>query len=168
MNIGELLEIKDFTILSEEELTNISIYNGAASQRIIEGLSVVGTLMFQHACSDNDTFNKDTIRKLSLLIQYTTMIAATLNENSIQSEKELQSRSAHPTLHTQEPEGQRNKIMGVVGDINNVELSLQQLKSDLYENEPEKEIIFAQLDLVTSKLSGSLDQLEKMTGNNHD
>lgn len=96
MNIGELLEIKDFTILSEEELTNISIYNGAASQRIIEGLSVVGTLMFQHACSDNDTFNKDTIRKLSLLIQYTTMIAATLNENSIQSEKELQSRSAPP------------------------------------------------------------------------
>lgn len=167
MNIGELLEIKDFTILSEEELTNISIYNGAASQRIIEGLSVVGTLMFQHACSDNDTFNKDTIRKLSLLIQYTTMIAATLNENSIQSEKELQSRSA-PPLHTQEPEGQRNKIMGVIGDINNVELSLQQLKSDLYENEPEKEIIFAQLDLVTSKLSGSLDQLEKMTDNNHD
>ncbi|HDF2341319.1 hypothetical protein [Morganella morganii] len=100
MNIGELLEIKDFTILSEEELTNISIYNGAASQRIIEGLSVVGTLMFQHACSDNDTFNKDTIRKLSLLIQYTTMIAATLNENSIQSEKELQSRSAPPPAHS--------------------------------------------------------------------
>lgn len=96
MNIGELLEIKDFTILSEEELTNISIYNGAASQRIIEGLSVVGALMFQHACSDNDTLNEDAIRKLSLLIQYTTMIAATLNENSIQSEKELQSRSIPP------------------------------------------------------------------------
>jgi hypothetical protein len=73
-----------------------------------------------------------------------------------------------PPLHTQESEGQRNKIIGVIGDINNVELSLQQLKSDLYENEPEKEIIFTQLDLVTSKLSGSLDQLEKMTGNNHD
>lgn len=57
--------------------------------------------------------------------------------------------------------------MGVIGDINNAELSIQQLKSDLYENEPEKEIIFAQLDLVASKLSGSLDQLEKMTGNNH-
>lgn len=100
MNIGELLEIKDFTILSEEELTNISIYNGAASQRIIEGLSVVGALMFQYACSDNDTLNKDAIRKLSLLIQYTTMIAATLNENSIQSEKELQSRSIPPPTHS--------------------------------------------------------------------
>ncbi|MBX9369734.1 hypothetical protein, partial [Morganella morganii] len=63
--------------------------------------------------------------------------------------------------------GQRNKIIGVIGDINNAELSIQQLKSDLYENEPKKEIIFAQLDLVASKLSGSLDQLEKMTGNNH-
>ncbi|MBX9343553.1 hypothetical protein, partial [Morganella morganii] len=62
---------------------------------------------------------------------------------------------------------QRNKIIGVIGDINNAELSIQQLKSDLYENEPKKEIIFAQLDLVASKLSGSLDQLEKMTGNNH-
>nr|WP_127377203.1 hypothetical protein [Morganella morganii] len=71
-------------------------------------------------------------------------------------------------MRNQKPDEQRNKIVGVIGDINNVELSLQQLKSDLYKNEPEKEIIFAQLDLVTSKLSGSLDQLEKMTGNNHD
>ncbi|HAT1511881.1 TPA: hypothetical protein I8W54_000149 [Morganella morganii] len=166
MNIGELLEIKDFNALSEKELTNISIYNGASSQGIIEGLSVIGTLIFQCSLGDNDILTKDTIRRLGLFIQHTAMIAATLNENAMQSESELNSRSA--PLYTQEPEGQRNKIMGVIGDINNVELSLQQLKSDLYENEPEKEIIFAQLDLVTSKLSGSLDQLEKMTDNNHD
>lgn len=167
MNIGELLEIKDFNVLSEKELENMSIYNAAASQRIINGLSVIGTLMFQYSCSDSDTLNKSVIRKLGLLIQDITIIAATLNENSMQSESELNSRSA-PPLHTQEPEGQRNKIIGVIGDINNAELSLQQLKSDLYKNEPEKEIIFAQLDLVTSKLSGSLDQLEIIAGNNHD
>ncbi|ETO41451.1 hypothetical protein [Morganella sp. EGD-HP17] len=167
MNIGELLEIKDFNALSEKELTNISIYNGASSQGIIEGLSVIGTLMFQCSLGDNDILTKDTIRRLGLFIQHTAMIAATLNENAMQSESELNSRSA-PHLHNQKSEGQRNKIIGVIGDINNAELSLQQLKSDLYENEPEKEIIFAQLDLVTSKLSGSLDQLEKMTGNNHD
>lgn len=167
MNIGELLEIKDFKALSEKELTNISIYNGASSQCIIEGLSVVGTLIFQCSLGDNDTLNKAVIRKLGLLIQHTAMIAATLNENAIQSESELNSRSA-PPLRNQKPEEQRNKIIGVISDINNAELSLQQLKSDLYENEPEKEIIFAQLDLVTSKLSGSLDQLEIIAGNNHD
>ncbi|WP_195431694.1 hypothetical protein [Morganella morganii] len=80
----------------------------------------------------------------------------------------MQSPFSPPPLRNQEPEGQRNEIIGVIGDINNAELSLQQLKSDLYENEPEKSIIFTQLDLVASKLSGSLDQLEKMTGNNHD
>ncbi len=161
MNIGELLEIKDFTTLSEEELTNISIYNGSSSLRIINGLSVIGTLMFQCSLGDNDTLTKDTIRKLGLFIQDVTIIAATLNENSMQSEGELDSRTAPPLLN-QKPEPLPNKLNSVIGDINNAELSLQQLKSDLYENEPEKETIYAQLDLVASKLSNSLDQLETM------
>lgn len=161
MNIGELLEIKDFTTLSEEELTNISIYNGSSSLRIINGLSVIGTLMFQCSLGDNDTLTKDTIRKLGLFIQDVTIIAATLNENSMQSEGELDSRTAPPLLN-QKPEALPNKLNSVIGDINNAELSLQQLKSDLYENEPEKETIYAQLDLVASKLSNSLDQLETM------
>lgn len=96
MNIGELLEIKDFNALSEKELTNISIYNGASSQGIIEGLSVIGTLMFQCSLGDNDILTKDTIRRLGLFIQHTAMIAATLNENAMQSESELNSRSAPP------------------------------------------------------------------------
>lgn len=100
MNIGELLEIKDFKALSEKELINISVYNGAASQRIINGLSVIGTLMFQHSRSDNDALNKSVIRKLGLLIQDITIIAATLNENAMQSESELNSRSAPPPAHS--------------------------------------------------------------------
>ncbi|HBV9097764.1 hypothetical protein Q4R79_19315 [Morganella morganii] len=80
----------------------------------------------------------------------------------------LIAKPVYPPQRNQKPDKQRNEIIGVISDINNTELSIQQLKSDLYENEPEKEIIFAQLDLVTSKLSGSLDQLEIITGNNHD
>lgn len=96
MNIGELLEIKDFTVFSKEELVNISVYSGSASLEIINGLSVIGTLMFQCSLGDNDTLTKDTIRKLGLLIQDATIIAATLNENAMQSEAELGSRAAPP------------------------------------------------------------------------
>lgn len=167
MNIGELLEINKPSDLEINKLKDITIYSSDAAVNLIEGIGAVGTLMFQHSCSDNDNLNKDIIGKLGLLIQESIIIASALNSNADLADDEIKSRSA-PPLHTQESEGQRNKIIGVIGDINNVELSLQQLKSDLYENESEKEIIFAQLDLVTSKLSGSLDQLEKMTGNNHD
>lgn len=169
MNIGELLEINKPSDLEINKLKNIAIYSSDAAVNLIEGIGAVGTLMFQHSCSDNDNLNKDIIGKLGLLIQESIIIASALNSNADLADDEIKSRSAPPPpLHTQELEGQRNKIIGVIGDINNFELSLQQLKSDLYKNEPEKEIIFAQLDLVTSKLSGSLDQLEKMTGNNHD
>lgn len=167
MNIGELLEINKPSDLEINKLKNISIYSSDAAVNLIEGIGAVGTLMFQRSCSDNDNLNKDIIWKLGLLIQESIIIASALNSNAGLAEDEIKSRSA-PPLHNQKPEGQANKIIGVIDDINNAELSLQQLKSDLYENEPEKEIIFAQLDLVASKLSGSLDQLEKMIGNNHD
>lgn len=167
MNIGELLKIKNTSELSTEELRYISINSGASYDFLLDGIGAIGTLIFEASCNDNDVLNKDVVGKLGLLIQETISVALALDENALQSSLEYKRRTA-PPLHTQEPKGERNKIIGVIGDINNVELSLQQLKSDLYENEPEKEIIFAQLDLVTSKLSGSLDQLEKMTGNNHD
>lgn len=166
MNIGELLTITNLSGLTKRELTDTAIYSGAASDNLIEGIGAVGTLMFESSCNKDFNLNNDTLGKLGLLIQESMLIAEALGINSVSAGNEIKSRSA-PPLHTQEPEGQRNKIMGVIGDINNAELSIQQLKSDLYENEPEKEIIFAQLDLVASKLSGSLDQLEKMTGNNH-
>ncbi|EPF5871933.1 hypothetical protein MWX50_003539 [Morganella morganii] len=167
MNIGELLEIDKPSDLEIKKLKNIAIYSSDAAVNLIEGIGAVGTLMFQNSCSDNDNLNKDIIGKLGLLIQESIIIANALTGNAGLAEDEIKSRSA-PPLRNQKPDEQRNEIIGVIGDINNAELSIQQLKSDLYENEPEKEIIFAQLDLVASKLSGSLDQLEKMTGNNHD
>lgn len=166
MNIGELLEIKNLSELPIKQLKNINIKSEASSNFLLEGIGAIGTLMFESSCNDGDVLNKDVVGKIGLLIQETISVALALDENAFQSLREYERRTA-PPLRNQEPEEQRNKITGVIGDINNAELSLQQLKSDLYENEPEKEIIFAQLDLVTSKLSGSLDQLEKMTGNNH-
>lgn len=167
MNIGELLEIDNPSSLETKKLKNIAIYSSDAAVNLIEGIGAVGTLMFQNSCSDNDNLNKDIIGKIGLLIQESIIIASALTGNAGLAEDEIKSRSA-PPQRNQKPDKQRNEIIGVISDINNAELSLQQLKSDLYENELEKEIIFAQLDLVTSKLSGSLDQLEKMTGNNHD
>lgn len=166
MNIGELLEIDNPSDLEINKLKNISIYSSDAAVNLIEGIGAVGTLMFQHSCSNNDNLNKDIIGKLGLLIQESIIIASALNSNADLADDEIKSRSA--PLRNQKPDEQRNEIIGVIGDINNAELSIQQLKSDLYGNEPEKEIIFAQLDLVTSKLSGSLDQLEIIAGNNHD
>lgn len=166
MNIGELLEIDKPSDLEIKKLKNIAIYSSDAAVNLIEGIGAVGTLMFQNSCSDNDNLNKDIIGKLGLLIQESIIIANALTGNAGLAEDEIKSRSA--PLRNQKPDKQRNEIIGVISDINNAELSIQQLKSDLYENEPEKEIIFAQLDLVTSKLSGSLDQLEIIAGNNHD
>lgn len=96
MDIGQLLEIYDFTKLSEEELANISIYNGAASQNIIEGIGAIGTLMFESSCKNSFCLNNSIIGKIGLLIQDTAIIAAVLNENSILSDKELKERIAPP------------------------------------------------------------------------
>ncbi|MEM8196621.1 hypothetical protein Q4R31_09495 [Morganella morganii] len=167
MNTGELLKIKNISEISIDKLKRISIESEASSDFLFEGIGAIGTLMFESSCNDGDVLNKDIVGKLGLLIQETISIALALDENAFQSSLEYKRRTAPPQCN-QKPDKQRNEIIGVISDINNAELSIQQLKSDLYGNEPEKEIIFAQLDLVTSKLSGSLDQLEIIAGNNHD
>lgn len=59
-----------------------------------------------------------------------------------------------------------NKLHGAIGDINNVELSIHQLKSDLYENEPDTPTLYAQLSLMANTLSKSLNQLDELVREN--
>ena len=81
------------------------------------------------------------------------------NTASIDSEEEIKRRSAPPNQNSKLSE---NKLHGAIGDINNVELSLHQLKSDIYENKPDTPTLYAQLDLMTNTLSKSIDNLEKL------
>lgn len=59
-----------------------------------------------------------------------------------------------------------NKLHGAIGDINNVELSLHQLKSDIYENEPDAPTLYAQLDLMANTLSKTLNSLDALIKEN--
>lgn len=59
-----------------------------------------------------------------------------------------------------------NKLHSAIGDINNVELSLHQLKSDIYENEPDTPTLYAQLDLMANTLSKTLNILETLIKEN--
>lgn len=59
-----------------------------------------------------------------------------------------------------------NKLHGAIGDINNVELSLHQLKSDIYENEPDTPTLYAQLDLMANTLSKTLNSLDALIKEN--
>lgn len=47
-----------------------------------------------------------------------------------------------------------NKLHGAIGDINNVELSLHQLKSDIYENEPDTPTLYAPNAICTIRFNG--------------
>ncbi|MEM8061317.1 hypothetical protein Q4R11_02760, partial [Morganella morganii] len=96
MNIGELLEIDKPSDLEIKKLKNIAIYSSDAAVNLIEGIGAVGTLMFQHSCSDNDNLNKDIIGKLGLLIQESIIIASALNSNADLADDEIKSRSAGP------------------------------------------------------------------------
>lgn len=100
MNIGELLEINKPSDLEINKLKNISIYSSDAAVNLIEGIGVVGTLMFQHSCSDNDNLNKDIIGKLGLLIQESIIIASALNSNADLADDEIKYRSAPPPTHS--------------------------------------------------------------------
>lgn len=102
MNIGELLEIDKPSDLEIKKLKNIAIYSSDAAVNLIEGVGAVGTLMFQHSCSDNDNLNKDIIGKLGLLIQESIIIASALTGNADLAEDEIKSRPAPPcTLRIQ-------------------------------------------------------------------
>ncbi len=100
MNIGELLEIDNPSSLETKKLKNIAIYSSDAAVNLIEGIGAVGTLIFQHSCSTNDTLNKDILGKLGLLIQESIIIASTLTGNAGLAEDEIKSRSAPPLVHS--------------------------------------------------------------------
>ncbi|EJD6038254.1 hypothetical protein ACGABU_002739 [Morganella morganii] len=163
MDIQNIISRLDFSGLNAIEIQKAMNNMEFTADSILSGISSLGNIMFWVSANDDYSDFREDSANIGLMIKQITLIARTLTEQV----NDLDCKARLAPLRNQKPDEQRNEIIGVIGDINNAELSIQQLKSDLYENEPEKEIIFAQLDLVASKLSGSLDQLEKMTGNNH-
>lgn len=164
MDIQNIISRLDFHGLNAIEIQKAMNNMEFTADSILSGISSLGNIMFWVSANDDYSDFREDSANIGLMIKQITLIARTLTEQV----NDLDGKTRLPPQRNQKPDKQRNEIIGVISDINNAELSLQQLKSVLYENEPEKEIIFAQLDLVASKLSGSLDQLEKMTGNNHD
>lgn len=164
MDIQNVISHLDFSGLNSIEIQKAMNNMEFTVDSILSGIASLGNIMFWVSANDDYSDFRDDNANIGLMIKQITLIARTLTEQV----NDLDCKNRLSPLHNKKPEDLPNKFNSVIGDINNAELSLQQLKSDLYENEPEKEIIFAQLDLVTSKLSGSLDQLEIIAGNNHD
>ncbi|HEM7130396.1 TPA: hypothetical protein U2I56_003964 [Providencia stuartii] len=159
MKTSDTIKIKDFKNYSIEQLRGISINNEMTSEALIEGIGAIGTLLFDSSCSDNDPLSKDVLCKIGLLIQESIIIAKALDDNVYYSSEEIKRRSAPPNQNSKLSE---NKLHGAIGDINNVELSLHQLKSDIYENEPDTPTLYAQLDLMANTLSKTLNDLETL------
>lgn len=166
MDIQNIISRLDFSGLNAIEIQKAMNIMEFTADSILSGISSLGNIMFWVSANDDYSDFREDSANIGLMIKQITLIARTLTEQV--NDLDCKARLAPPPQYNQKPDKQRNEIIGVISDINNAELSIQQLKSDLYGNEPEKEIIFAQLDLVTSKLSGSLDQLEIIAGNNHD
>ncbi|HHG8602764.1 TPA: hypothetical protein ACPYUD_001953 [Morganella morganii] len=164
MDIQNIISRLDFSGFNAIEIQKAMNNMEFTADSILSGISSLGNIMFWVSANDDYSDFREDSANIGLMIKQITLIARTLTEQV----NDLDCKARLPSQRNQKPDKQRNEIIGVISDINNAELSIQQLKSDLYENEPEKEIIFAQLDLVISKLSGSLDQLEIITGNNHD
>ncbi|EMB3082318.1 hypothetical protein U8233_002295 [Providencia rettgeri] len=159
MKTSDTIKIKDFKNYSIEQLSGISINNEMTSEALIEGVGAIGTLLFDSSCSDNDPLSKDVLCKIGLLIQESIIIAKALDDNVYYSSEEIKRRSSPPNQNSNLSE---NKLHGAIGDINNVELSLHQLKSDIYENEPDTPTLYAQLDLMANTLSKTLNNLETL------
>lgn len=164
MDIQNIISRLDFSGLNAIEIQKAMNNMEFTADSILSGISSLGNIMLWVSANDDYSDFREDSANIGLMIKQITLIARTLTEQV----NDLDCKARLAPQRNQKPDKQRNEIIGVISDINNAELSIQQLKSDLYENEPEKEIIFAQLDLVTSKLSGSLDQLEIIAGNNHD
>ncbi|AVL74673.1 hypothetical protein [Providencia rettgeri] len=162
MKTSDTIKIKDFKNYSIEQLSGISINNEMTSEALIEGVGAIGTLLFDSSCSDNDPLSKDVLCKIGLLIQESIIIAKALDDNVYYSSEEIKRRSA-PNQNSKLSE---NKLHGAIGDINNVELSLHQLKSDIYENEPDTPTLYAQLDLMANTLSKTLNSLDALIKEN--
>ncbi|MEW2740000.1 hypothetical protein ABZ131_12610 [Providencia rettgeri] len=164
MKTNDTIKIKDFKNYSIEQLSGISINNEMTSEALIEGVGAIGTLLFDSSCSDNDPLSKDVLCKIGLLIQESIIIAKALDDNVYYSSEEIKRRSAPPL--NQNSKLSENKLHGAIGDINNVELSLHQLKSDIYENEPDAPTLYAQLDLMANTLSKTLNSLDALIKEN--
>lgn len=163
MKANEIIKIKDFSNYSTKQLLAIAINGEASSEALIEGVGAIGTLLFESSCADNDGTTKDTLGKIGLLIQESIIIAQALDDNVFYSNEEIKRRSAPPNQNSKLSE---NKLHGAIGDINNVELSLHQLKSDIYENEPDTPTLYAQLDLMANTLSKTLNSLDALIKEN--
>lgn len=163
MKTSDAIKIKDFKNYSMEQLSGISINNEMSSEALIKGVGAIGTLLFDSSCSDNDPLSKDVLCKIGLLIQEAIIIAQSLDDNVFYSNEEIKRRSAPPNQNSELSE---NKLHSTIGDINNVELSLHQLKSDIYNNEPDTPTLYAQLDLMANTLSKVLNSLETFVKEN--
>lgn len=162
MKTRDIIKIKDFSNYSTEQLRALSINGEMSSEALIAGVGAIGTLLFDSSCSDNDDLSKSTLSKIGLLIQESILIAQALGDNAYCSSEEIKRRST-PNQNSGYSE---NKLHGAIGGINNVELSLHQLKSDIYENEPDAPTLYAQLDLMANTLSKKLDNLETLVKEN--
>ncbi|MDD9339774.1 MAG: hypothetical protein PV362_09005 [Providencia heimbachae] len=163
MNIKEILKIKSASNYSMSELDDIAIYGELAFSSLLEGISAIGTLLFETSCNESDQISKDTLGEIGLLINQVAMIAGAVNENMHDATEEMQKRITPPNQNSELSE---NNLHGAIGDINNVELSIHQLKSDLYENEPDTPTLYAQLSLMANTLSKSLNQLDALVKEN--
>lgn len=163
MNIKDALRIKETTSQSVSELKDIAICSELAFSSLLEGIGAVGTLLFETSCNENDKISKDTLGEIGLLINHVALIAGAVNENMHDAIEEIKRRSAPPNQNSKLSE---NKLHGAIGDINNVELSLHQLKSDIYENEPDTPTLYAQLDLMANTLSKTLNSLDALIKEN--
>lgn len=164
MKTKEIIKIKDFTSYSTEQLRSININGEMSSEALIEGVGAIGTLLFDSSCSDNDDLSKSTLSKIGLLIQESILIAQALGDNAFYSGEEIKRRSA-PSLN-QNSGLSDSKLHSAIGGIYNVELSLHQLKSDIYNNEPDTPTLYAQLDLMANTLSKVLNSLETFVKEN--
>lgn len=96
MNIKEILKIKSASNYSMSELDDIAIYGELAFSSLLEGISAIGTLLFETSCNENDQISKDTLGEIGLLINQVAMIAGAVNENMHDATEEMQKRITPP------------------------------------------------------------------------
>lgn len=98
MNIKEILKIKSASNYSMSELDDIAIYGELAFSSLLEGISAIGTLLFETSCNENDQISKNTLGEIGLLINQVAMIAGAVNENMHDATEEMQKRITPPPI----------------------------------------------------------------------
>lgn len=89
MTIKDILEIKEVHRYNQSELMNICINSEHAYDSLIEGVSSIGTLLFEASCNENDPISNQTIGEIGLLINQVALIASALKYNIDLADKEL-------------------------------------------------------------------------------